>query len=483
MLVFRRIQEELKKLYFKEFTNTEDWRKKLSSWLVQYILKLAIPSIKSQASQATVTPTEAPTSPMILSTEEEISTHNVAAQLSELFTLINEALPTGILDFSAKDAKELDNFNLARLSLLASTLMCKYDSTILLGSHEINLLYQHRTRLETTKRERHLLLRTLINDTDDILPGWCWFRDLDAGNVEMILLSLAIRDSDASVQQRAIKVLASARICITSDSRDKYLKYFLTNKSNLVRTAGLDYLATTGNIEDIQLIANALADDDSSVREEATRTKLLLMLKSNPSQALSELIDERKAPPHGIVAEMEKHSSAIDRTLFTKALQHPDSTVRTFGVQMLLQRDELSEEQATTLLEDPSLKVREVCYKALIKQGRNFSPLEIRRALKGPSQERQGLLTLAIQPPDPDGVILELYRTFSPDKLLTQIDDLYNIDGATAYRVLALEHFSTIADRVRSDLDNGFETLKQQQSHKFELDEEIHLFFKQRFVA
>ena len=149
-------------------------------------------------------------------------------------------------------------------------------------------------------------------------------------------------------------------------------------------------------------------------------------------------------------------------------------------------------ELAFALLEDPSIEVKEICLKELIKQGVEIEPDQVRKALTHPTTDLASILLA--RSVDPDMVILALYKSFGYDRLLAEID-WYSVDGPIAYRELALDYFNKVSDRIRYDLDDRFEALKQKSAEKLgvqhrvsaeqvvELSREHDDFIRTRFTS
>lgn len=496
VLGFRQALKTSKELLFKELHDSEDWRAKLYELLSQHVLKLALPRL--QAAQvvvppvASLAPQVAQSSPPPSLSRKEATEEPALVQLMELMSTIAKEIPT--CDFNVYPTKEmaLDSFHIARLYLLATMLISRHSNETL-GVHEINLLYCHRRQLKVTPRERMLLMRTLMADSYEVIPGWYWFQNWDQSTMESILFRLTT-DQNVNVQQRAIGTLESAGIHPPKESFKDFLNLILENESEQVRKAGMSYLKAIGTIEDIPIIESAIINRDSAISDEASLVKLLIIARNDPNHAIRELIEIQKTVPAEILAELKKQATCIDKDLLTNMLRYPDADIHILAINELAQRGELSKELALKLLKDPSLEVKKVCYMELIKQGTELDPDEVRKALEEPPPgERYGLLqAFSYRLVDPDEVILALYRTFTYDRLLSQAD-YFSVDGSIAYKALVLDHFPKISEQTRSDLSDSFETVKQRSIEKYRakygnitiptLKEELDKFIRRNFMS
>src|SRR5262249_23077060 len=114
------------------------------------------------------------------------------------------------------------------------------------------------------------------------------------------------------------------------------------------------------------------------------------------------------------------------------------------ATQILRRTRALTEAQGEELLKDTDADVRVEALDFLVEMGREVSPEEVYAVA--------GALGVA------DRVHDRMLRRSTREQLLDQIRWNSN-RGYAAYRLLATEHFSSIAGRIRADLDSDFESL------------------------
>jgi len=474
VLAFREARVTSKDVLFKNFTDPEDWRTQIRKYLSQYFVQSALEfqqatQVPSAGARSVPRPAE---SAAIGPPPHEQPMEPVNRQLMELMGTLSESITRGDLNIEPEETQMLDPFNIARLNLLAAAWMSRRYATTLLSSHEINLLYQYKEQVQLTESEKGLIFRSLVADSDDILPGWYWFRDLELISVEVTLFWWATRDGDDAVREGAVKILKSVNIPRSAGVFNGFdsVSTILRDSSALVRRAGLAYLASTGTMEDIPSIESALTDNDSSVRDEAHHAKLSIIARNAPNDAFSILLDPIQDTPNetvkAIVGEIGGRSTELRRELLEQALRHSDATMRTFAVKELSRREQLSREVASPLLQDSSVEVRELCYKEFIRQGETFDPYQVRQAFADQARRGRTILTFGLfSRVDVDELVLMLYRSFTSDRLLEKID-WYSIDGPVAYKALALDHFPLISDRIRMDLDDRFASIRESSTER-----------------
>jgi Domain of unknown function (DUF4062) len=150
VLEFRKSQIALREVLFNDIRDTLEWKTRLYNWLWEHVLKLALNREESQPTEvapAVGSPNAGDVSPDTSGKEE-------VAQLKNVSWLLGRVIESGKLEFSVQEAKLLQEFEVARLFLLSSTLMSRRYTGDVLSTHELNLLYKHRENLEVTSAEQ-----------------------------------------------------------------------------------------------------------------------------------------------------------------------------------------------------------------------------------------------------------------------------------------------------------------------------------------
>ncbi len=125
-----------------------------------------------------------------------------------------------------------------------------------------------------------------------------------------------------------------------------------------------------------------------------------------------------------------------------------------FSAEALASRSLISEAEIKELSANEGAKVWESYYLEKIRNGQKFDPKAIRAAV------RTSLGTVGRAEPDADTVIAELFKNFSYDELLLQMD-FRSDDGPIAYRILAEKHFTKFEQNLRFDIEDDFGSLKR----------------------
>ena len=119
---------------------------------------------------------------------------------------LSAIISSGELEFARDDADLFQELDVARLYLFSLTMMAQRYTSASLETHEANLLYKHRTELQFTTEELYEVLRTIVQDTSGVIPGWFWFDGRIPGGAADTLLSMAAYDSNSNVRVRALKL-------------------------------------------------------------------------------------------------------------------------------------------------------------------------------------------------------------------------------------------------------------------------------------
>lgn len=354
--------------------------------------------------------------------------------------------------------KNVDHFQLLRLQLLTATWLVDSIPGSMLGTHEVNRLYLYRERLRPTSREFMELLRMLVDEALDNVPGWFWFRSFEADVVEAAILNLTLTDPHSSVRYSAFNLLAKARVPLPDGYEEHLSRAVTLDGSPEVRRAVVSYLGSVGRESYLPAIGSALVDKDARVRYEAKESKLLVLARTDPERAVVELLTETGVEARSVLNELLPRTAEIHLETLRKAREHPDRDVKLFAVNDLVRRGELTTEDANALLQDKDSSVKAAAYRFLIERGTEFDPGDLVLDLPDDAFGRQMPRKMIVRPSprfDKNEILMMFFRRYDFDRLL----DFTNWDNAAnsvAYRALAVGHFPRFAERLRANLSDEF---------------------------
>lgn len=460
VLAFRQDQIKSRDVLFKEHADKDEWATNLYKWLLTYILDRA--SSPARSDSADVAAPAAP--PLIASaaTSASAPAHvsaetGAAEQLLALLGVLTHSVDAVKADVGLRDLGISDRFDAARLHLLSTALLGRYTEEEL-GVREINILYGFKERLRATFAELLLLARTLIGTLHDNAPGWYWFKDVpDIGTFLFYLAALGPTDT---VRELAIDLIGRAGIGPASAAlgAGDLLPVVVRNNTNTVRRAVLRYLGRIGTMDQLYLVDEAGREDNPDTRASAAQARLSIVARHDPNQAFSDLVAEANAhvDTQLVLREIERRADELDTNLLVSAVRDSAlaDAIRLFALSELRRRKAVPEAIAAALLRDSSLEVRCAAHEDAIERGVPSTADDIREALQGaPSEVIEDL-------------ILQIYRRLSASDLRHDIN-FYSLDGPVAYRALALYHFPDVAESVRSDLADGFMSLKEEAINRW----------------
>lgn len=455
-------REQVKsEVFYHEFVDAHDLRGRVPEWLVRHILEKG-----GRGPSEIETPTEAASVPAAptaqpVSVRDERRGEVAGDQIRA--TLGNMAGVTAFLGSrSPKEKVEPpDEFGVARLYLLAATLMSNTQTSELLGVHEVNALYKHRARFQLTGAERTLLWRTLIGATYDNLPGWFWFPGLAGPDVGLRMTYSALYDRDIGVRKNALTLATDARLMLGPGDWEELVQAVLSQEEGSVRDAGIRYLAAVVPPERIPSLVEALRAQGPQSQSEVRRVLASLAVRMGPDRAMEEaLAGEEDVSP--TLEAIRKANTPIDAGLLTRATTDKRAPVREFAAMELARSGRMTREVAQRLTSDESYECRQAAYAGLVAMGDRYPSDEIRGKLS-PSRtprERGVGRALLLRGIRPDDIIAKMYDSYTYQELLPLV--IWELpDGCIAYKALAVHHFGAFGDQVRSDLDNGFGKMEE----------------------
>ena len=151
VLEFRKEQEMLKQIFFQEFSDVDDYRRKIFEYLFRYIFKASKPIVQFAEGSSThaISPLKEDLESIKMHSSDEEKEASMPSQIIELMESVNVSIKNGEFKFpSEKSDFNKNKFNTARFYLIASTWLSKGYSTELLDPHCINILFKYKEILE-----------------------------------------------------------------------------------------------------------------------------------------------------------------------------------------------------------------------------------------------------------------------------------------------------------------------------------------------
>jgi HEAT repeat protein len=459
VLDFQKQQEDLREILFARFKTTKIWEQDFRKWLTKRLVPLAI--------TASLNATKPSTNTQVATTQQNlnapISSSQETRSLSEMLPRVEFALNAIEAEFDAPKGNHLSELDLVRLYLFTSSLLSRRYTQETLGVHEMNLVYKHRKDLICTSDELHELHRSMISQTGNVVPGWFWKREANTAQVIGELLNLAKEDSAEAVRLRSLELLSRAKIVLP---QELWSDLPLDDKDWMVSNAAYHYLGQIGDHSAIRLFPKEL---DGSALSTAQDSKITLLCRIAPDQAVQEFLPSAQSFSEEVVKEVTSVFHLVDDDILKKALASANHEVRNAAIVELTTRDKVTVEQAIGFLEDANVLIRKSALLALVKL-RAMPPIdEVKKLLKPETSHDNAAFPNLVnllggtRDPDPDrthDVILAYFGTLDLKQLEESID-WFSTDGQLVYKAIVLNYFNRVSSSVRSDLDSNFDRIQQ----------------------
>lgn len=471
VLEFKREQIEKKELRFKEFPDENKWGEIIYDCLVAYVLDLARKEHEARPEKAEVISVQVSQDVP----PSEVEGAPAPRTYPEDLALVLQKAGSYV---TGEEADELDFWDKTRLFLQASAWFSSAYQQEILGVHEVNLVYSKRKSWTLSNSERNLVFRTVVGDRYSIRPGWYWFRDLKDTRLDDLVCSIATSDYDAEVRQVAFSLLTKTGYVPSED----IIKKGLRDSDSKVVLETIKLVERLGLSQHVGLLDSAIDSSESEVRNSAIAARLDLVFRENPNDAFREFIERRIDPPPCLIAGLLKPDLGVEHDKLVKALDSSHTQARRFAASYLRKAGKLATETARALLDDPDMEVRSQALWVLVESGEKITVGQIRKLF--PKEQKTTLL----------GGFFSYgsYRAFEeffpvvlrqtpPEQTLSSLD-FYGTYDYRAYRFLAVEHFELIESRIRSDLDDNFETLMR-DSGDIDLKPDLVDFVRGKFIS
>jgi len=441
VLQFRAEQQQAKELLFKQFKEPDDWEDLFFNCLHRYVFDFRKgPLIEARARELSAQAPATSITKKITPTEESLG----KSYPEEIVSLIDH-VKERVLD---EGPAALDSRQAARLYLLATSWLSLIHRGELLEVHESNLFYAGKDYLCLAPEEVTLLTRSLVGDKYGVKPGYYWIREWSDARLPGWMSKLSTDDPEEQVRAGALRLLKLMEHSPTPD----WSNVLVADPSATVRLAFLECIRARGRSGDADIVNKLTSDKDARVRQEALCVRLTLMALEDINVAFEEAIRINLPEPESFLSDLRRRHVSVSPDLLRRALGTGEAGLRQFAAEALAESGQLTLEEAKALADDQSPDVARIGLLTLISMGEQVDDKLIETAMKNKVSEKLELEFARI-------------RVLDPEHLLQKLD-FYDPDGYHAYRALALDHFSLIKDRIRSDLEDDFQKLREESAAK-----------------
>jgi class 3 adenylate cyclase len=369
-------------------------------------------------------------------------------QIADAVQALSESLVTGA-------ERTPDEIQLIRVQLTTTAFLSKSLPTSMLGVHEANRLYGSRESVALTVPELVAMLRLLVTDSSDYVPGWYWLSGV--ASVEGVIINLAITDPYSYTRSSAFNLLARAGISIATKHQDAIEAVVKGDSAPEVRQQALRFVGRVGDESCRPIIGAGLLDPVSTVVRQAKQSQYLFLARVAPTEAVGGLVTESVSDIDEILSELIPRVTEVSGENLVKATGSTNTKLRLFAIKELASRGRLTVEQAEALVNDENSDVKTEAYRFLVAQ-RAVDFEEIRFKLPDNYMRLFSRTMLSQKEPVEDSrreIVLLHYSQFGYEELIQMID-WQQLSGSEAYLALAMNFFDRFGDRLRADLESDF---------------------------
>lgn len=444
--------KEDKELLFKEFEDINAFRDVAYDNLSAYLLEI-YSSIQKTSSKLETEPPISKAIPNIKQKQLD-SQDNKNDELTDVFTKIGEYLGDGRDD-------EIDYWCRIRAYLTTSTLFSQSHIGELFGTHETNLVYRKRYEWNLSYNEIWFLMRTYFGDFSGVIPGWYWLSGKDVTEIDNILFYYSQNDRNSAVRRGA---LAALNYSNTTPSLE-VISYLLKDDDDEIVTAAIGLTKDCKEKAVLGLLEPLLTHKNEKIKNVAIFTYIDLLYLFDPKQSFIFLKEKSSEVTSVYKASLESLDLKVRVDLLVSAVFEAAPRVREYAADYLYRIDALTADISEKILLDTDSFVRKIGFIWLINNGREFSLSEISKLFPKPEARGPSLLAVLSSQVTEDDII-PLVLTRMKQEQLEDMVDFYTQYGKEAYEALVTSHFSTIAEKIRSDLRNNLEDIKRHSIDK-----------------
>ena len=328
--------------------------------------------------------------------------------------------------------------------------------------HHQNLVFTRRNHWTFTGLERLLLVRSMLANRHDVVPGWHWLVEGEFSADAVIWGHTS--DGNADVRKGAVQLIANAAVAGPLDR--ELLNDALAD--NDIAPDILKYLERAGTAADLEVVRQLEGDVNYPHRTKASAAMVSIMYQQDPKAAFSMLVEKSDSVPKRIAGTLKDLSLPIEADTLKAALQKASPAVRRFAATYLRKAGMLSSDTARLMLEDTDKRIRKLAVESLFEQGESLTMAEIEEIFPDttPSTASTTLLGLAGERIRHWDFLPLVFKHENLEDLMGHIS-FFHLASAPAYQALAERDFGAVGSRVRSDIEDRFETLRLKIVEKY----------------
>jgi Domain of unknown function (DUF4062) len=285
VLAFRSKLSVEKTLMFKEFSAPDDWERQFRIHLSQHLLSLWGTSASAEKVPTTTSiDRRMPQSDASPSNKaEKAAPDRHVRQIAESLKSVLSAIEQGALKFNVHNV-DLSRRDLARLTLIATSLFSLRYSEEFLGVHEANLLYSVRTEISLSQQEWLLVVRSSMSSATDLMPSWYWIKP--AVKYGRFIVARAIHESAPEVRAGAIRLIRELKISLSRGKSKELLQAAEKTNDERITKQAIRLLKERGTAKD-QWFLNHIEEEEqrNTLKHAAAEATFAILAREQPLEA------------------------------------------------------------------------------------------------------------------------------------------------------------------------------------------------------
>ena len=466
-----------KTLLFHEFTTPRDIERMARKCIEEYV---------RTAMRATASPTAGQ---VISSRIENIREHNEqqayhSSPVSAEGCLFLERIVEHLRQEDALD--QISLIDVARFRLLANSISKPGNHDMIVGAHDLNILFSaYVDGASLGNRELLCLARLgLQYITNENAPFWCWYAAIlkSKPTTDVAILStVANINEEETLGAFHVLSVMGREIRFDSDTltRDWLVRrWFSDGSSSRVRSAALSYLKKYALASDLTLVKHEYEKNDQSTTRSAFECIVSILLRHGSTHEPQLLIlkSQFASLDQGVLSEALDGFANLEASDLLIGLDHPNAQVRVRSMNVLLNIDALTYVTAERMCRDNDAIVRRHAITALTRLGRSFTDDGVRNILVWPEGRARPTLFGPNPSGDPDRAGQKLFDEYlsatlqaRPEVELTTAVDASFIYDDSSYFARSEKYFSQHGDQLRHDVDNNFKEYFESRIQRMEV--------------
>ncbi|MBO0936398.1 DUF4062 domain-containing protein [Fibrella sp. HMF5335] len=450
VLEFRKQVETKREVLYQTFENEMTWERQLTDALTDY---LSIHFV-----------------------------HNVITPELGAETMVVDDAPDGILEaetsvqtvlngLSTNTHEKLSKLSIARAHLAVQSLY--YDSepgykTQLFQSHDLQYIYQNRSRISLKLFEKLAVFRALLTDTDDTKAGWFW-QAIAPDKLPDLLVNLIQNDTLDEVKLVSLQILN----LVDSSLFDEQARALIINEAATIKQEVFELLSDQFTQADIDLLYSLLSIEDIRKRE-VQATLIRTLTKADPDAAINFYLtltpSERRYSEDELDGAISRASIEKVQTL----IEEGEDAIRFKALEV--RRKSLKMDFLLNLLRRNDYELSILATFELVSRGYPIQNDDLEKLLIRPAKPSVGtrpsylygyftpsnvslpswqMLHSSI---DEDALRLAVYQGMSQEELEKGVD--WQTNGALYYLALIKKYYADYRDILRDDLTSRFARLR-----------------------